>query len=117
MTTDTREYVLVNGVGDEEARGTPAEIGDAILSYDGRGWGAEEKDTDEDGDTYWNAYRYVGSKIEHLIFIEVRAKTEAEATEKLKILAFITANNGHDRHLSVDLASDFDASQEDDDGR
>ena len=108
MATYTEEYVLVDGLGGEQARGTPAQIGDAILSYDGRGWGAEELEADP---TWWNAYCYVGSKIEHMSWLSVTATNEGEAIEKLKIAAFHAGGIGHGYDLSVDRASDFDAIQ------
>ena len=109
---DRTEYVLLDGTGAERARGTVAEIGDAILSYDGRSWSAAK--APEGGRNRWVAYRYVGSKIETLDWLAVTAVSMAEALDKLALAAFAAGGNGRDHYLSVMSADEFDAAEEGD---
>lgn len=100
------QYVLIDGTGAEKARGTAVDIGDAILSYDGRSWDAARDPNDP---SRWIAYRYVGSKIDHLPWLSVEARNEGEALDKLALAAFEASGNGKDRHLSIMTAADYDA--------
>ena len=106
------QFVLIDGTGAERARGTVAEIGDAILSYDGRSWSAAK--APEGGRNRWVAYRYVGSKIETLDWLAVTAVSMAEALDKLALAAFAAGGNGRDHYLSVMSADEFDAAEEGD---
>ena len=115
---DRTEYVLLDGTGAERARGTAVEIGDALLSHDGWTcgcmWADENEVPDRNGAREWRAYRYLDNQVHQLRWMRVKARTMAEALDKMALAAFEAGGNGRDHYLSVMSADEFDAAEEGD---